>query len=53
MVLYPNKLPESERVCFGICNLVISQEYPYLLIFSKLVYKSFFINLQVLAFSRQ
>ena len=24
MVLYPNKLPESERVCFGICtnNLV-------------------------------
>ena len=21
MVLYPNKLPESERVCFGICNL--------------------------------
>ena len=21
MVLYPNKLPESERVCSGICNL--------------------------------
>ena len=21
MVLYPNKLPESERVCFGICIL--------------------------------
>ena len=20
MVLYPNKLPESERVCFGICK---------------------------------
>ena len=20
MVLYPNKLPESERVCFGICR---------------------------------
>ena len=20
MVLYPNKLPESERVCSGICN---------------------------------
>ena len=20
MVLYPNKLPESERVCFGICS---------------------------------
>jgi len=23
MVLYPNKLPESERVCFGICILTI------------------------------
>lgn len=23
MVLYPNKLPESERVCFGICNLAM------------------------------
>ena len=22
MVLYPNKLPESERVCFGICIYV-------------------------------
>ena len=22
MVLYPNKLPESERVCSGICNPV-------------------------------
>ena len=22
MVLYPNKLPESERVCSGICNRV-------------------------------
>ena len=21
MVLYPNKLPESERVCSGICTL--------------------------------
>ena len=21
MVLYPNKLPESERVCSGICNM--------------------------------
>ena len=21
MVLYPNKLPESERVCSGICNV--------------------------------
>ncbi len=23
MVLYPNKLPESERVCFGICNTTV------------------------------
>jgi len=23
MVLYPNKLPESERVCSGICNLLM------------------------------
>ena len=23
MVLYPNKLPESERVCFGICIIFI------------------------------
>lgn len=23
MVLYPNKLPESERVCSGICNNVL------------------------------
>nr|DAI66470.1 MAG TPA: hypothetical protein [Caudoviricetes sp.] len=23
MVLYPNKLPESERVCSGICNLMM------------------------------
>lgn len=22
MVLYPNKLPESERVCSGICMMV-------------------------------
>lgn len=22
MVLYPNKLPESERVCSGICTIV-------------------------------
>ena len=22
MVLYPNKLPESERVCSGICNQI-------------------------------
>ena len=30
MVLYPNKLPESERVCFGICKrstAVLSGEY--------------------------
>lgn len=25
MVLYPNKLPESERVCFGICICVKSE----------------------------
>ena len=25
MVLYPNKLPESERVCSGICNQLISE----------------------------
>ena len=23
MVLYPNKLPESERVCSGICKYAI------------------------------
>lgn len=22
MVLYPNKLPESERVCSGICRII-------------------------------
>ena len=27
MVLYPNKLPESERVCSGICTLnVLTQQ---------------------------
>ena len=25
MVLYPNKLPESERVCSGICNQGLPQ----------------------------
>ena len=34
MVLYPNKLPESERVCSGICTNSFSspvrqQEYAY------------------------
>ena len=29
MVLYPNKLPESERVCSGICSL---DNYLHLLI---------------------
>ena len=24
MVLYPNKLPESERVCSGICKEITS-----------------------------
>lgn len=27
MVLYPNKLPESERVCSGICNMETLLEY--------------------------
>ena len=27
MVLYPNKLPESERVCSGICKLVSIKHY--------------------------
>jgi len=27
MVLYPNKLPESERVCSGICNPVRKRLY--------------------------
>ena len=26
MVLYPNKLPESERVCSGICMLYLIQQ---------------------------
>ena len=26
MVLYPNKLPESERVCFGICTIAHGRE---------------------------
>ena len=25
MVLYPNKLPESERVCSGICNKLLKR----------------------------
>ena len=35
MVLYPNKLPESERVCSGICrhnNILvgnIEKDYPH------------------------
>lgn len=29
MVLYPNKLPESERVCSGICNLTILYKFLY------------------------
>ena len=27
MVLYPNKLPESERVCSGICTHYFKEEY--------------------------
>ena len=26
MVLYPNKLPESERVCSGICNKWLAEQ---------------------------
>ena len=26
MVLYPNKLPESERVCSGICTVVNTEK---------------------------
>lgn len=26
MVLYPNKLPESERVCFGICSKLVADK---------------------------
>ena len=28
MVLYPNKLPESERVCSGICTHGVSVLFP-------------------------
>jgi len=35
MVLYPNKLPESERVCFGICK------YLFFICFKQ---KNMFIN---------
>ena len=31
MVLYPNKLPESERVCSGICSQASKSEHPLLL----------------------
>ena len=27
MVLYPNKLPESERVCSGICRYCFSKRF--------------------------
>ena len=29
MVLYPNKLPESERVCSGICNFLLIFEFGF------------------------
>lgn len=32
MVLYPNKLPESERVCSGICKL--AKKVSFLLFFT-------------------
>ncbi len=28
MVLYPNKLPESERVCSGICTITVTKQLP-------------------------
>ena len=31
MVLYPNKLPESERVCSGICNIIDIYKYIYVM----------------------
>ena len=31
MVLYPNKLPESERVCSGICTLKTSAYADYII----------------------
>lgn len=34
MVLYPNKLPESERVCSGICN--IASVYYFLKVSEKI-----------------
>lgn len=30
MVLYPNKLPESERVCSGICSLAKKELINYI-----------------------
>ena len=42
MVLYPNKLPESERVCSGICiieykfNFLSLQQKDYLILGDKL-----------------
>ena len=30
MVLYPNKLPESERVCSGICTFDMDVSVKYL-----------------------
>lgn len=36
MVLYPNKLPESERVCSGICTLPI-YIFPFTFIFERKV----------------
>lgn len=32
MVLYPNKLPESERVCSGICKAIDANMYLYLFV---------------------
>lgn len=41
MVLYPNKLPESERVCSGICilaKLLYGNVYKYYIYFESIIY---------------
>lgn len=52
MVLYPNKLPESERVCFGICIwiLVLHVRSPVLL-FPALAFSIPFLYTSIYRFS--
>ena len=41
MVLYPNKLPESERVCSGICisdRIIFPSEYGHLVYLLFIIY---------------